>query len=64
MDVSVGDTIEVLSNKVEQPNRRGVVERVLQEDPVRIEVNWDDGHTSVFAPAGGNVRVQTGAAGS
>jgi hypothetical protein len=64
MDVSVGDTIEVLSNKVEQPNRRGVVQQVLQEDPIRIEVTWEDGHNSVFAPAGGNVRVQSRATGA
>jgi hypothetical protein len=61
MEVNAGDTIEVLSNKVEQPNRKGVVQRVLQEDPLRIEVDWEDGHTSVFTPAGGNLRVQSGA---
>jgi hypothetical protein len=61
MEVNAGDTIEVLSNKVEQPNRKGVVQRVLQEDPLRIEVDWEDGHTSVFTPAGGNLRVRSGA---
>lgn len=58
MDVNKGDVIEVPSNKVGEPNRHGVVERVLQQDPVRIEVRWDDGHSSEFAPAAGNVRVQ------
>jgi hypothetical protein len=58
MGLREGDTIEVVSNKVEQPNRTGVVQRVLEEDPVRIEVRWEDGHTSVFMPTGGNVRVR------
>lgn len=59
MEVHEGDTIEVVSNKVEQPSRQGVVQRVLQDDPLRLEVEWDDGHTSVFVPATGNVRVRS-----
>jgi hypothetical protein len=59
MRISEGDTIEVLSNKVEQPNRRGVVQRTEDDGDgtVRLEVAWDDGHTSVFVPAAGNVVV-------
>jgi hypothetical protein len=57
MDVRQGDLIEVVSNKVEQPNRQGTVTRVLDTDPLRLEVRWDDGHTSVFMPAAGNARV-------
>jgi hypothetical protein len=59
MKLNQGDTIEVMSNKVDQPNRRGVVQRVLQEDPVEVEVAWEDGHTSTFLPMGGNVRVHS-----
>lgn len=55
--VRQGDTIEVPSNKVGQPNRYGVVERVLEEDPLRVEIRWDDGHTTEFVPAAGNTRV-------
>lgn len=58
MDLRKGDTIEVVSNKVEQPNRTGVVQRILEEEPLEVEVAWEDGHTSLFMPAGGNVRVQ------
>ncbi|MFA9431127.1 DUF1918 domain-containing protein [Egicoccus sp. AB-alg2] len=64
MELQSGDAIEVVSNKVEQPHRSGVVERVLQQDPLRVEVRWEDGHTSVFMPSGGNVRVREHAAGS
>lgn len=60
MEVHERDTIEVLSNRVGEPNRRGVVERVLEVDPLRLEVAWEDGHTSEFIPAGGNVRVVSG----
>lgn len=57
MDVTKGDVIEVVSNKVGQPNQRGTVERVMGEDPLRLEVQWNDGHHSVFMPAAGNARV-------
>ena len=57
MDVQENDKIEVVSNKVGEPHRRAVVQRVLEDDPLRLEVAWDDGHTSEFIPAGGNVRV-------
>ena len=60
MEVRENDTIEILSNKVGTPNRRGVVQRVLEEEPLRIEVAWDDGHTSEFVPMGGNLRVLHG----
>lgn len=57
MDVTKGDVIEVVSNKVGQPNQRGTVERVVGRDPLRLEVTWEDGHHSVFMPAAGNARV-------
>lgn len=60
MDLNVGDTIEVPSNKVGTPPRRGRVEEVLDRDPLRIEVAWDDGHRSIFHPAAGNLRLAEG----
>jgi hypothetical protein len=57
MDLKVGDTIEVPSNKVGTPPRRGLVEEIIEHDPLRIEVTWDDGHRSIFHPAAGNVQV-------
>lgn len=58
MELHEGDAIEVVSSKVGQPTRTGVVERVLEDDPVRVEVAWDDGNTTEFVPAGGNVRLR------
>lgn len=58
MELHVGDAIQVPSNKVDRPDRHGVVRRVLDDDPLRIEVEWDDGHTSVFVPHVGNVLVE------
>lgn len=57
MDVEQGDVVEVMSNKVGTPNRRGVVKRVLSREPAHIEVEWDDGHTSEFVPSMGNCQV-------
>jgi hypothetical protein len=48
----------VESERVTQPPRRGVVEEVIAEAPPRLRVRWDDGHTSVFAPAAGVVRIE------
>jgi hypothetical protein len=53
-----GDRIVVESERVEQPPRKGVVEEVVQENPPRLRVRWDDGRTSVFAPAAGAARIE------
>jgi hypothetical protein len=58
MRIREGDAIQVPSNKIEQPDRRGTVRRVLGDDPLRIEVEWDDGHTTIFLPHAGNVVVE------
>lgn len=58
MRVSQGDVIRIESNKVGVPPRRGTVKEVLREDPQRIEVTWEDGHTSIFDPEGGNIRIE------
>ena len=55
--IKVGDVIEVPGNKVQQPTRRGVVERVLRQEPLDVEIRWDDGHGSVLHPTGGTLRV-------
>jgi hypothetical protein len=60
MDLHEGDAIEVVSNKVDQPSRFGTVRRILDKDPLRIEVEWDDGHTTHWIPDTGTIRVQSG----
>ena len=55
---NVGDTIVVESERVATPARTGVIEEVLQEEPARYQVRWQDGHTSIFAPAAGVARIE------
>ena len=57
MQAEAGDTIVVGSKKLAQPGRAGVVEEVLQQDPLRLRVRWQDGHTSVLAPTAGVAQI-------
>lgn len=54
----VGDRIVVESERVTHPGRAGVIEQVLQEEPPRYLVRWDDGRTSSLAPAAGVARIE------
>jgi translation initiation factor IF-1 len=58
MEAQPGDLIVVESERVAQPARRGVVEEVLQEEPPRFRVRWDDGHTSILTPSAGTARIE------
>jgi len=31
---------------------------VLEEEPPRYEVRWDDGHTSIFSPSAGAATIE------
>jgi Domain of unknown function (DUF1918) len=53
-----GDRIVVESERVSQAPRRGIVEEILQDEPPRLRVRWDDGHTSILAPAAGAFRIE------
>ena len=53
MSVQVGDRIVVESERASQRSREGVIEEVLHEDPSRVRVRWEDGHTSILAPSAG-----------
>jgi hypothetical protein len=57
MSVHVGDRIVCESERAAQPGRAGVIEEVLHEDPSRVRVRWDDGHTSILAPSDGVARI-------
>jgi Domain of unknown function (DUF1918) len=54
----VGDRIVVESERAAQPGRAGVIQEVLQEEPERYVVQWEDGRTSTFAPAAGAARIE------
>ena len=57
MSVQVGDRIVVESERASQSSRAGVIEEVLHEDPSRVRVRWDDGHTSILAPSAGAASI-------
>ena len=54
----VGDTIVVESERAHATGRRGVIEEVLQSQPPRYQVQWQDGHTSILSPAAGCARIE------
>ena len=53
MSVHVGDRIVIESERTSQPSRQGVIEEVLHEDPARVRIRWEDGHTSILTPSDG-----------
>jgi uncharacterized protein DUF1918 len=57
MTLHAGDKIVVESEKVAQPSRAGVIEEVLGEDPARVRVLWEDGHSSILTPSAGAARI-------
>jgi hypothetical protein len=57
MSVHVGDRIVIESERAAKPSREGVIEEVLREDPSRVRVRWQDGHTSILTPSAGVARV-------
>jgi Domain of unknown function (DUF1918) len=54
----VGDRVVVEAERTTQTARQGVIEEVLQEQPLRCRVQWDDGHESILTPAAGSLRVE------
>jgi hypothetical protein len=59
--VHVGDRIRIESERAGQSGRAGLVEEVLSEQPQRLRVRWEDGRTSIFAPAAGGARFEPAA---
>jgi hypothetical protein len=58
MEGQVGDTIIVESERAASAARKGVIEEVLQQQPPRYQVHWEDGRTSIFSPAAGVARIE------
>jgi hypothetical protein len=59
MDAQVGDRIVVESERAAQPSRQGIVEEVLEEDPPRLRIRWEDGHESILTPSAGVARIES-----
>jgi hypothetical protein len=55
-----GDRIVVEAGKVGKSARAGVIEDVLQGDPPRFLVRWEDGRLSTFTPSSGSARIVAG----
>jgi Domain of unknown function (DUF1918) len=54
MAFEVGDRVIAESESTERPARTGTVREVLRGDPSpRYQIEWDDGHTTIYAPAAG-----------
>ena len=58
MKARTGDRIVLESEKAALAARTGVVEEVLQEEPPRLRIRWEDGRTSILAPAAGVARIE------
>ena len=61
MDVKKGDRLLVESERVGQPARAGTVEEVLNPEPLRVLVRWDDGSRTTLSPQAGAAQVGAGA---
>jgi hypothetical protein len=61
MEANTGDRIVVEGESVDQPERTGTIEEVLEGDPKRFRVRWDDGRTTIFVPSAGSARVEPSA---
>ena len=57
MPVKVGDRITADAASTNAAGRAGTVETVLRQQPLRVEVRWDDGHTTVISPADGATSI-------
>jgi len=53
-----GDTIVLESERAAQPARTGKIEEVLQTQPARFRVRWEDGHESIVSPAAGSALIE------
>jgi hypothetical protein len=58
VSAKVGDRVVVEAERTTQAARRGVIEEILQQEPPRFRVHWDDGRESILTPAAGSLRVE------
>jgi Domain of unknown function (DUF1918) len=57
MSARVGDRVSAAASTTTTPAREGTIEAIIRDDPLRIAIRWDDGHTSILAPADGSIRI-------
>lgn len=65
MTFQVEDRVESESESTDRAPRRGTVLEVLRDDPSpRYRIEWDDGHTTIYAPAAGALHAARKRAGT
>jgi len=58
MAFEVGNRVVAESESTDRRPRPGVIEEVLRGDPSpRYRIRWDDGHETIYTPAGGALRA-------
>jgi hypothetical protein len=61
MALEVGKHVVAESESTDRRPHSGVVEEVLRGDPSpRYRIRWDDGHESIYTPASGALRAESG----
>jgi hypothetical protein len=59
MAFEVGNRVVAESESTVRRPRPGVIEEVLRGDPSpRYRIRWDDGHETIYTPAGGALRAE------
>ncbi|MGN6168863.1 MAG: DUF1918 domain-containing protein [Solirubrobacteraceae bacterium] len=59
MAFEVGNRVVAEAESTNRQPRPGVIEEVLRGDPSpRYRIRWDDGHESIYTPAGGALRAE------
>jgi hypothetical protein len=65
MIIRAGDRVVAESESTERRPRAGTVRRVLRGAPSpRYEIEWDDGHTTIYTPAAGALHAESRPVGS
>ncbi len=65
MTFQVEDRVESESEATDRAPRTGTVLEVLRGDPSpRYRIEWDDGHTTIYAPAAGALHAARKRAGT
>jgi hypothetical protein len=59
MTFQVGDRVVAEAESTQRRPRSGTIQEVLREDPTpRYRIEWDDGHTTIYAPAAGALHAE------
>jgi hypothetical protein len=65
MAFQVGDRVVAESESTDRAQRMGTVLDVLRGDPSpRYQIEWDDGHTTIYTPAAGALHAARNPAGA